>query len=99
MGNVINLPEKPVMEWLRLEKRLRDQMVTAGMDREIIDHVLTVGRPVWLDSVHTDIKFERTDDFEEAMKKINDWFGDYSFRLFYEVIVREVELYELRGKK
>lgn len=98
MGNVINLPEKSVKEWLVLEKRTRAYMVAAGADRGMIDHICTVLRPVWLESVYTDIKFERSGDPDETMRKFNEWFGNYSFRLFEQLILREAELYLLRGK-
>jgi hypothetical protein len=99
MGNVIALPEKSVQEWHVLEKRTRAFLAELGEDQEMIDYVCTVMRPIYLDSVYTDIKFERSDDPDETMKKVNEWFGNYSFRLFEQLILREVELYSLRGKK
>ena len=99
MGNVINLPEKPVMEWMVIEKKIRLSMAVAGLDQATMDHVCTVMRPVWLSTVRVDVKFERSDDPEKTMDQINQWFTDFSLGMFNELIVREVELYKLRGKK
>lgn len=51
---VIFLPEKPVREWISVEKVISDFMASVGHDNETIDYVTNIIRPVFMMCVSAD---------------------------------------------
>lgn len=99
MSNLIKLPEKPVREWLVLEKALRPYLLRYSADSDLTDYVCAAMRPVFLKHAAIESTFVPGASMtpEEAGNALNDWMHALVGGVMLEVAVREVELYKLRG--
>lgn len=99
MGNVTQLPKRPVREWLVIEKDLRATLIELGAEPDMITHVCAVLRPLFLKYAADDFHLDAYADPDEAIKGLNRWVHNFTGGLFTQIAIREIELYQLRGVK
>ncbi|MBI3480336.1 MAG: hypothetical protein HY016_08290 [Nitrosomonadales bacterium] len=99
MGNVTKLPDKPVREWLVIEKVLRADLTELKADQDMINHVCAVLRPIFMEYAAADFVMETPVEPDVLMKALNAWVHALTSGLFTQIALREIELYQLRGSK
>lgn len=101
MGNVTKLPDRPVREWHVIEKGLREMLAGYGADSGLTDYICAAMRPVFLKYAAADSNFVSDASMtpDEVVKALNDWVHTLTSGMMFELAVREVELYQLRGNK
>lgn len=98
MKNVIQLPDKPVREWLVVEKALRANLAETGASQDIADSVCSAIRPIFLKYAAWSFVQDASMDPDEVMNALNAWIHQLTTGLLMELAAREVELFQLRGK-
>lgn len=100
MGNVTKLPDRPVREWLVVEKTLREILAESDADQDMADYVCAAMRPVFLKYAAADSDFVLDMSSvppDEAVRRLNNWVHNLTNGMLLELAIREIELYRLRG--
>lgn len=94
--NVIRLPDSMQRQWLVFEGILRRELGAAGVDPDVADAALERIKPLYL-------RHAKPNDIpdgaspEERLKAINDWVTQFGGGLLLEILIREIQLINLRG--
>ena len=97
MGNVTQMPNKPVRSWFVFEKELREFLMSLPVEIDEIDHVCSVMRPTFLKYAACDFSSDDSMSQGETLNALNDWVQNLVAGLLMVLATREIELYRLRG--
>ncbi len=95
---VIQLPDSMQRQWRVFEALLRRELGAAGVDHTIADLALERVKPLYLRHAKPNPIPEGASP-EEQLKAINDWVTQFGGFLLLEILIREIELINLRGKR
>jgi hypothetical protein len=95
-NNVVSLPESMERQWQLFANELRRQFVRKGADPEMIEAILARVRPVYMSHVKP-TQIPDGADLETVIKLLNQWVFEFGSGLLMEIVVREIELFRLRG--
>ena len=95
LSNISRLPDRTRREWLLHERGLRELWRLHGGDPAEVEHVLLQMEPLW-------IKYAGEKSFvattaEEAVRMLNEDVQKIIGGLLFALMLREVDLYRLRG--
>ncbi len=96
-NKVIELPDSMQRQWRVFEALLRREMGAAGVDPAVSDIALERIKPLYL-------RHAKPNDIpdgaspEEKLKAINDWVTQFGGSLLLEILIREIQLINLRGE-
>lgn len=95
--NVVQLPDSMQRQWWVFETLLRRELGAAGVDPDVADLALERVKPLYLRHAKPDPIPEGASP-EEQLKAINDWVTQFGGFLLLEILIREIQLINLRGE-
>lgn len=96
VGTVHDIPDRMRREWGVIERQLRQEYAALRGEPAELEHVLAVMRPQW-DRFARPQAFEPPKSADEAVRLVNDWVQGLVGALLFTLMLREIELYRLRG--
>lgn len=92
---VVQLPDSMQRQWRVFEAPLRRELGAAGVDPDVADVALERIKPLYLRHAKPN---PIPDDAspEERLKAINDWVTQFGGGLLLEILIREIQLINLR---
>lgn len=93
---VIQLPDSMQRQWRVFEALLRRELGAAGVDPDVSDVALERIKPLYLKHAKPNPIPEDASP-EEQLKAINDWVTQFGGGLLLEILIREIQLINLRG--
>lgn len=94
MGDVHHLPDSMQRQWRVYEGLLKDCLATGGCTAAEINYACTQLKPIYLQySQPKEIPM----DPETVLKELNDWVQAQIFGLLQIIVVRDIELFRLKG--
>lgn len=97
MDNLIQLPERPVLEWQAMRKILADLMREKGHDDDAIEHVSQRLRPVFMNLLAEKASSPLITTPDEAVAFVNAFFSRVSAGLLMELANLAIENYQLQN--
>lgn len=96
-AELFRMPDTMHRQWRVYEARLHEIMRANGTDAEVAKIALERIKPIYLRCA-TPLPLPDVSDTETVLKQVNSWVSQLGTGLMTEIIVREVELINLRGK-
>lgn len=95
--NVVQLPDSMQRQWRVFEALLRREFPAAGFDPDVVDIALERIKPLYLKHARPN---PIPDDAspEDRLMAINDWVTQFGAGLLLEILIREIQLINLRGE-
>lgn len=96
-NKVIELPDSMQRQWRVFEALLRRELGAVGVDHDVADAALGRIKPLYLRHAKpNEIPDGASPD--EQLKAINDWVTQFGCGLLLEILIREIQLINLRGE-
>ncbi len=95
--NVVQLPDSMQRQWRVFEGPLRRGLDVAGVAPDVADVALERIKPLYLRHAKPNPIPEDASP-EEQLKAINDWVTQFGGGLLLEILIREIQLINLRGE-
>lgn len=96
-NKVIELPDSMQRQWRVFEAMLRRELSAAGVDPDVADVALERIKPIYLRHAKPN-EIPNGASPEEQMKAINDWVTQFGGGMLLEILIREIQLINLRGE-
>lgn len=96
-NKVIELPDSMQRQWRVFEAMLRRELGAAGVDPAVSDIALDRIKPLYLRHAKPNEIPEGASP-DEQLKAINDWVTQFGTGLLLEILIREIQLINLRGE-
>ena len=96
-GKVAQLPDSMQRQWRVFEALLRRELGAVGVDPDVADVALERIKPLYLQHAKPNPIPEDASP-EEQLKAINDWATQFGGGLLLEILIREIQLINLRGE-
>lgn len=98
-AKVISLPDRMERQWRVYETGLRTRMKESGIDSTMAEYALARLKPVYMRySLVRVVEIPAEASPDQAVKIVNDWLSQLGSGLMLEILLRDVELYRLRGE-
>lgn len=95
-NNVVQLPEAMERQWQLFAKELRRQFALKNSDPEMVEAILERIKPVYMRHTKPN-RIPDDADLDTSIKLLNQWVFEFGSGLLMEILIREIELFRLRG--
>ena len=97
MAEIFKFPDEVTAQWRVMEKALRSGVEVHVQDPDAVNHIIAGTRAAFFAcSQDFTIDFE-IKDAESAMRNLDAWVKKLFTGLLFQIVLREAELYRLRG--
>lgn len=96
--NVTQLPDSMQRQWRVFEALLRRELGAVGVDPAVSDVALERIKPLYLRHAKPS-EIPDGASPEEQLKAFNDWVTQFGAGLLLEILIREIQLINLRGEE